>query len=115
MYPATGAAAGGAGLVGPATELGPTGDTCHSLSWFREQPDLLIYGVNSKSLKVHDLRAGKAGPSMVNYTRSVYGVCVDPWLDYRVASHHENQVLHGSMRNAMQKIRFKSCVMSIIM
>ena len=74
------------------TEIGP-GDTCHSISWFREQPDLLIFGINSKNLKVHDLRmSGTAKAAMINYTRLVYGVCVDPWLDYRVASHHENQV-----------------------
>ena len=74
------------------TEIGP-GDTCHSISWFREQPDLLIFGLNSRSLKVHDLRMGStAKAAMINYTRLVYGVCVDPWLDYRVASHHENQV-----------------------
>ena len=74
------------------TEIGP-GDTCHSISWFREQPDLLIFGINSKNLKVHDLRmSGTVKAAMINYTRLVYGVCVDPWLDYRVASHHENQV-----------------------
>jgi len=81
------------------TEIGP-GDTCHSISWFREQPDLLIFGINSKNLKVHDLRmSGTVKAAMINYTRLVYGVCVDPWLDYRVASHHENQVAIWDTRN----------------
>ena len=38
-------------------------------------------------------------PSTSNFTRAVYGVCVDPWLDHRLASHHDNNVVIWDTRN----------------
>ena len=32
------------------------GSTCHSLCWFRDEPDTLCAGINSKFLKVFDIR-----------------------------------------------------------
>jgi hypothetical protein len=32
------------------------GETCHSLAWFKDHPDTIVAGMNSKNLKVFDVR-----------------------------------------------------------
>ncbi len=55
----------------------------------------LVAGINGKNLRIFDLRAPdkkqQQGPT-THVTRAVYGVCVDPKLDHRVASYYDNQV-----------------------
>ena len=83
--------------IPPVVEIG-VGETCYSLSWFRDQVDNLVCGINAKNLKVFDVRC-TAKPVMVNYTRNVHGVCIDPWLDFRIASHNDNQLTIWDTRN----------------
>ena len=79
------------------------GSTCHSLCWFRDEPDTLVAGINSKFLKVFDIRntAGLHGGKAVlqTNTKYVYGVCIDPWLDHRVAAFHDNSLTIWDTRN----------------
>ncbi len=60
-----------------------------------ESPMELVAGINGKNLRLLDLRAAdknqQQGPS-THATRAVYGVCVDPRMDHRVASYYDNQV-----------------------
>ncbi len=52
-------------------------------------------GVNNKILKLFDLRLDQSGvksSALSTFTRAVYGVCVDPFLQYRVASQYDDQV-----------------------
>ncbi len=55
----------------------------------------LVASINSKNLRIFDLHAldkkKQQGPT-THVTRAVYGVCVDPKLDHRVASYYDNQV-----------------------
>lgn len=68
------------------------------MAWFRDQPKCLLAGMNQKVLRVFDIRieGGSGGwnskPTLNTFTRAVYGVCVDPYLDHRVASIQDNQV-----------------------
>ena len=68
----------------PTYELA-AGETCHSLAWWRNTPSTIVAGMNSKSLKIFDIRVDTAGSGRPsggsNFTRAVYGVCVDPFLD----------------------------------
>ena len=79
------------------------GSTCHSLCWFRDEPDTLCAGINTKFLKVFDIRntaglhGGKA--ALQANTKYVYGVCIDPWLDHRVAAFHDNSLTIWDTRN----------------
>ena len=79
------------------------GSTCHSLCWFRDEPDTLCAGINVKYLKVFDIRntaglhTGKA--AIQANTKYVYGVCIDPWLDHRVAAFNDNSLTIWDTRN----------------
>lgn len=68
----------------PVVELA-TGETCHSLAWWRNKPTTIVAGMNGKSLKIFDIRVDTAGSGRAsggsNFTRAVYGVCIDPFLD----------------------------------
>ena len=68
----------------PVVELA-TGETCHSLAWWRNKPTTIVAGMNGKSLKIFDIRVDAAGSGRAsggsNFTRAVYGVCIDPFLD----------------------------------
>ena len=68
----------------PVVELA-TGETCHSLAWLRSKPTTIVAGMNGKSLKIFDIRVDAAGGGRAsggnNFTRAVYGVCIDPFLD----------------------------------
>ena len=68
----------------PVLELA-TGETCHSLAWWRNKPTTIVAGMNGKSLKIFDIRVDAAGGGRAsggsNFTRAVYGVCIDPFLD----------------------------------
>ena len=48
-------------------------------------------------MKIFDIRVDAAGSNRAsggsNFTRAVYGVCVDPFLDFRIASRHDNHVV----------------------
>lgn len=95
---------GGKDFLRATVEIG-LGETCHSLSWFKDHPDTVVAGMNLKNLKIFDVRAcessssvaGKA--SMSNFTRGVFGVCVDPWVPYRIASHYDDSVVIWDTRN----------------
>ena len=39
----------------PVLELA-TGETCHSLAWWRDRPTTIVAGMNGKSLKIFDIR-----------------------------------------------------------
>ena len=89
-------------LIPANTEI-DYGSTCHSLCWFRDDPDTLCAGINYKHLKVYDTRAstghhsGKA--SLQAATKFVYGVCIDPWLDHRIASYQDTSLAIWDTRN----------------
>ncbi|XP_028398723.1 GATOR complex protein MIOS-B-like isoform X2 [Dendronephthya gigantea] len=69
-------------------EAGPTYETT-SVTWFPTDPMTLIAGQGGKFLKIFDVRDNPEmyfkAKSFTN-TKAVYGVCVDPSLEYRVAS-----------------------------
>ncbi|XP_043215584.1 GATOR complex protein MIOS-A-like isoform X2 [Amphibalanus amphitrite] len=91
----------------PYLEIGNSESTS-SLAWFK-QPKVLVAGMNNRTLKVFDLRVratDRTGlarypvkPQMSAATRLVYGLCVDPYLDDRLATFAENQVAIWDRRN----------------
>ena len=88
----------------PSTSEIELASTCNSLSWFRDEPDTLCAGVNVKYLKVFDIRTPTAGlrsgkASLQATTKFVYGVCIDPWLDHRIASYQDNSLAIWDTRN----------------
>ncbi len=90
----------------PTVEMG-AGETCHSLAWLSTRPTCLVAGMNNKSLKIFDARVDAVSAasrptsmsSASNFTRAVHGVCVDPFLDFRVASRYDNHVVIWDTRN----------------
>ncbi|XP_037089925.1 GATOR complex protein MIOS-like [Pollicipes pollicipes] len=82
----------------PYLEIGNSESTL-SLAWFK-QPKVLAAGMNNRTLKVFDLRVrDPVKPQMSAPTRLVYGVCVDPFIDDRLATFAENQVAIWDRRN----------------
>ncbi|XP_033762093.1 GATOR complex protein MIOS-like isoform X2 [Pecten maximus] len=84
-------------ITKPITELGP-GDTTGSLAWFHKDTKTFAAGMGSKYIKIFDLRETSRQHLTTN-TKSVYGICMDPKNDYRLASYHENQVSVWDIRN----------------
>ncbi|XP_023223348.1 GATOR complex protein MIOS-B-like [Centruroides sculpturatus] len=78
-------------------ELGLS-ETTNSLQWFGNQPKTLVCGMNNKFLKIFDLRDTSKHHN-VTTTKAVYGVCVDPFFEHRLASFVENQVVLWDVRN----------------
>ena len=90
-------------LIKPICELG-MGETCNSLAWFHKNPDTLVAGMNLKNLRIYDLRISSrtgSGPknTKTNVSRYINGLCVDPHMDYRVASYYDNTVVIWDTRN----------------
>ena len=60
--------------------------------------------MNMKNLKIFDMRLSTR-PNMVpkplktNVTRNTLGLCIDPHMDYRVASYYEETVVIWDTRN----------------
>ena len=55
-----------------------------------------------KNLKIFDLRLNESqGPKVMktNVTRLTFGLCIDPHMDYRVASYYEDTVVIWDTRN----------------
>ncbi|KAG1694135.1 GATOR complex protein MIOS [Nymphon striatum] len=86
----------------PVAELG-TSETAHSLQWFLHQPKTLVVGMSSKTLKIFDLR-DKSKHHNACSTKAVYGVCVDPYFEHRLASYVDNQVVIWDIRNFEKSI-----------
>ncbi|XP_064613766.1 GATOR2 complex protein MIOS-A-like [Liolophura sinensis] len=84
----------------PHTELGP-GEGSSSFSWFTSTNKCFVTGINGKNLRIYDLRAGMetSRAQKVAMTKLVWGVCVDPQCDKRVASFFENVVAVWDTRN----------------
>jgi len=80
------------------------GEQCHSLAWFHKNPETLIAGMNMKNLKIFDMRLSthqNMGPKPLktNVTRNTLGLCIDPHMDYRVASYCDETVVIWDTRN----------------
>lgn len=73
-------------------------ETTNSLQWFGNQPKTLVCGMNSKFLKIFDLRDTSKHHNATT-TKAVYGVCVDPFFEHRLASFVENQLVLWDVRN----------------
>ncbi|CAB4000334.1 WD repeat-containing mio-like, partial [Paramuricea clavata] len=72
-------------------EAGPTYETT-SVAWFPTEPTTLIAGQGGKFLKIFDVRDKPEAyfkPKSYTNTKAVYGVCVDPNFEHRVASFFE--------------------------
>ncbi|XP_013772701.1 GATOR complex protein MIOS-like [Limulus polyphemus] len=81
----------------PLFELGLS-ETVHSLHWSIQQQKMLFCGMTNKYLKVFDLR-DSSKHSTSTPTKAVFGVCVDPFCEHRLASFVENQVVIWDIRN----------------
>ncbi|XP_040571344.1 GATOR2 complex protein MIOS [Lepeophtheirus salmonis] len=77
------------------------GETCSSLCWINTfGGETLVYGSSGKYLRLIDIRQDSSrGARASTSTRAVYGVTVDPFLDCRIASHVDNQVVIWDTRN----------------
>jgi len=84
-------------VVKPFVELGPSEATL-SLSWFSHEPKTLVAGMNHKYLRIYDLR-DISRPTNVAITKAVYGLCVDPHFEHRLASFFEGHVSVWDTRN----------------
>lgn len=73
--------------IRPVYELG-IGETTYSLKWFTNQPKTMVCGMNSKHLKIFDLRS-PAKPRSFTATKAVYGITLDPFSENRLASFAE--------------------------
>lgn len=69
----------------PLYEFG-NGELVHSLKWY--QKNSIICGMNNKHIKIYDLR-DLSKPKGGSFTKSVYGIVLDPHFDYRFASYVE--------------------------
>ena len=90
-------------LIRATIELG-VGETCNSLAWFHEKPQQLVAGMNLRNLKIFDIRLNSRAYSSskamkTNVSRYTSGVCVDPHMDYRIASYFDNTVVIWDYRN----------------
>ncbi|XP_049939369.1 GATOR complex protein MIOS isoform X2 [Schistocerca serialis cubense] len=81
--------------VRPCAELGLS-ETTHSLAWL--QPRNIVLGMNSKHLKVFDIRDSNRAVNATN-TKAVFGVCIDPHMENQLASFIENQIYIWDLRN----------------
>ena len=80
------------------------GETCNSLAWLHKSPETLVAGMNLKNLRIFDIRVNTRShsntrPTKSNFTRYTSGVCVDPHMDYRVASYFDDIVVIWDTRN----------------
>ncbi|XP_078376457.1 GATOR2 complex protein MIOS-B-like isoform X2 [Oculina patagonica] len=71
----------------PLAELS-TSDPTLSLAWSPYDPNVLIAGQAQKFLRVFDIR-DTTRPHIAAVTKAVYGVCVDPHVEHRIASFSE--------------------------
>ena len=90
-------------LIGASIEIG-MGETCNSLAWLHKSPETLVAGMNLKNLRIFDIRVNTRShsntrPTKSNFTRYTSGVCVDPHMDYRVASYFDDIVVIWDTRN----------------
>ncbi|CAG9854863.1 unnamed protein product [Phyllotreta striolata] len=84
-------------LAKPVAEFA-TSDVTFSLAWFYGSNRVLAAGMNSKNIKIFDLRDQN---KIVNSTttKAVFGVCTNPNDDTYLASYVENQIYLWDMRN----------------
>ncbi|KDQ21229.1 hypothetical protein BOTBODRAFT_168544 [Botryobasidium botryosum FD-172 SS1] len=68
--------------------LGPP-ETVSSITFVPSTPSLLIAGTGHRSIRLFDLRSSFSTGSATDFiqTKSVYGLCADPFNEYRIASH----------------------------
>lgn len=87
----------GSAVDSAAAEIGLS-EVTHSLHWFANTPKVIACGVNNKHIKVYDLR-DSSKPQNFTATKAVYGICVDPFFEHRLASYFENFVMLWDIRN----------------
>ncbi|XP_064455610.1 GATOR2 complex protein MIOS-like [Ornithodoros turicata] len=80
----------------PKEEYGYS-ESAQSFSWFFHQPRSFVCGMNNKHIKIFDLREGARRNSTT--TKACYGVCVDPFVEHRIASYQGNQIVLWDIRN----------------
>lgn len=72
----------------------------------RSSSATLLAGMNGKHLKLYDLRANNPEKGAIaTFTRAVSGVCVDPFMQSRVASMMDNSVVLWDTRSGGKKKR----------
>ncbi|XP_014672958.1 PREDICTED: WD repeat-containing protein mio-like [Priapulus caudatus] len=82
----------------PMHELGLS-ETVLSLSWFKHDPKTLLAGMNNKHIRIFDLRDTGRAHMNTTLTKAVYGVAVDPYNCFRIASYVDTQVAIWDTRN----------------
>ena len=66
------------------------GDLCCSLAWVPNQANLLVAGLSVKTVKIFDTRTSGMKAAKQTSTKATYGLCVDPWSEYRICGFSEN-------------------------
>lgn len=107
----------GTGPTKPTEEHGFSEST-QSFCWFFHQPRSFVCGMNNKHLKIFDMR--DSSRTNATNTKASSGVCVDPFFEHRIASHHANQLVLWDVRNFEKPVSFPLCswhafVMSLTM
>ena len=79
----------------PLLKFTPNGDSSPTYC-----PSAIVAGINAKNLKVFDLRQNQGSKAaLTTFTRAVFGACVDPFMEYRIASFIDDQVVIWDLRN----------------
>lgn len=65
------------------------GDHCCSLAWVPSQANLLVTGLSVKAVKIFDTRSSGLKAVKQTLTKATYGLCVDPWSEYRICGFSE--------------------------
>ncbi|CAH0752477.1 unnamed protein product [Bemisia tabaci] len=74
----------------PVVEFG-LADVAHSLAWFKENPRILVVGVNNKQLRIVDIRDPTKSMSS-SPTKAVFDLTVASYNDNMIASHVDNHI-----------------------
>ncbi|XP_075539014.1 GATOR complex protein mio isoform X8 [Dermacentor variabilis] len=77
-------------------ELGYS-DSTQSLSWFCQSPMTFVSGMNNKQLRIYDMRDSSRPGS--TSTKATNGLCVDTFIEHRIASFYMNQLVLWDTRN----------------
>ncbi|XP_078320421.1 GATOR2 complex protein MIOS-B-like isoform X1 [Crassostrea virginica] len=82
----------------PYVEIGGPSETTASFSWFKKEPRTFVTGMNTRYLRIYDLR-DYTRPQNQTQTKMIRGACVDRQNEHRIASFNENHVSVWDVRN----------------